>query len=416
VSTGPVTLADSVLALVAPLLLDDVDRIAARLFDQLLEDPVYAAGGPRLHAEVRDSCRSNIARTLQQLAGLLPAGWELESHAATGRRRAQQGLALDSLVRAYRLGGQLIWQALAELGRRPDSGVDPVALLDAAGVVWRISEQHCVTVTSAYRQEEARLRSHDQRRRAAVLDGLLTGRGSDPAWARDAAAALSIPLTGRFACLVLALGSIEQGTPEQALPRGLAAVWQVRGGHEVGLVWLQERSLESVVAEVATVVRRPLGVSPVVRSLADVALAFRLAEVAVRTTAAGHQVALLDDWLPEALVAGSPELASRLLAATVDRLAGLPPGERDVLVDTVESVLACDGSPARAAVRLYCHRNTVMNRLARVVELTGWGLDSTRERLMWGLALMALRQGQLPGPATRPGTGPPAQRDGRAGG
>jgi DNA-binding PucR family transcriptional regulator len=50
-------------------------------------------------------------------------------------------------------------------------------------------------------------------------------------------------------------------------------------------------------------------------------------------------------------------------------------------------VLDADGSPSRAAGALYCHRNTVMYRLARLEALTGRRLSDARDRLLLGLAL-----------------------------
>jgi hypothetical protein len=51
-------------------------------------------------------------------------------------------------------------------------------------------------------------------------------------------------------------------------------------------------------------------------------------------------------------------------------LADVPPRERDRLLAAVRAYLVT-GSVAQVAARLYCHRNTVLNRLRRFTELTG---------------------------------------------
>ncbi|MFE7618016.1 helix-turn-helix domain-containing protein, partial [Streptomyces sp. NPDC057496] len=38
----------------------------------------------------------------------------------------------------------------------------------------------------------------------------------------------------------------------------------------------------------------------------------------------------------------------------------------------------------------YCHRNTVLNRIGRIAELTGRSAESGETRLGWALALRAL--------------------------
>ena len=96
-----------------------------------------------------------------------------------------------------------------------------------------------------------------------------------------------------------------------------------------------------------------------------------------------------------------------LLAETV--LAGLEPltaHERERLLETVTAY--CDsGSVAETTRRLYCHRNTVLNRLGRFTELTG--LRPTRPAEA-ATVLFALRCARThPGwAAAQDGPAPPA--------
>ncbi|MFI5942627.1 helix-turn-helix domain-containing protein [Streptomyces uncialis] len=46
--------------------------------------------------------------------------------------------------------------------------------------------------------------------------------------------------------------------------------------------------------------------------------------------------------------------------------------------------------PVRGGRRRYCHRSTVLNRIARICELTGFPPESAAARLGWPLALRAL--------------------------
>ena len=105
---------------------------------------------------------------------------------------------------------------------------------------------------------------------------------------------------------------------------------------------------------------------------------------------------MLDERLPEALVAASPRLAHRLAAKTLGRVLDLEDEERRVLLETLEAWFRADRSPSRAGELLYCHRNTVLNRLRKIEQLTGASLEDDRHQLCCRLALMAhdhLRRG-----------------------
>jgi DNA-binding PucR family transcriptional regulator len=136
-----------------------------------------------------------------------------------------------------------------------------------------------------------------------------------------------------------------------------------------------------------------VGVSGVVEGAAAVASAYRLAETAARTLPAGVcRVVPIDERLPEALLADSPEISRRLIRQSFGRLVELPDDEREVLLETLAAFLAADGSPTHAADALYCHRNTVMHRLRRIESVTGRKITDPRSRLLWQLALLGTEQ------------------------
>jgi hypothetical protein len=61
-----------------------------------------------------------------------------------------------------------------------------------------------------------------------------------------------------------------------------------------------------------------------------------------------------------------------------------------VLLSTLRVRLDNRCSTARAAELLYCRRNTVLNRIGRIAELTGRSAESGEVRLGWAPALCAL--------------------------
>jgi hypothetical protein len=383
-------------------LLDDVDGLADRLTLLVVaREPVYAELD--LLDELRSTCRVNLERGVQVLAERVPGGVDpKEVSRQVGRRRARQGVPLEAVLRAYRLGGRVIWEALLAMSRRRFAGAYDGALLDAASSVWRVNDGSSAVLVEAYRAEELRMHSHDLGRRHAVLDGLIEGRGGDPGFLRDAATILGLAEAEPLLCVVAPVepsGEDPLRTPQECLSAlGITSVWFLRPRDEVGLVALGSRPARVVLDALRRCALGRVGVSPELDGLATVDTGYRMALTAARTLT-GPGVTGLDDRLPEALLVDSPELAPRLVEASIGGLLDLPAADRDTLLSTLEELLACGGSPTHAASALFCHRNTVIYRMRRIEAATGRRLADTRDRLLLTLGLMAARGGTLRRPS-----------------
>ncbi|MFE6992996.1 PucR family transcriptional regulator, partial [Streptomyces pharetrae] len=134
-----------------------------------------------------------------------------------------------------------------------------------------------------------------------------------------------------------------------------------------------------------------IGVGGAVDGLASVGEARRLADTALRMCPPDGGTIRLTEHLPAALVVSSPELGATLADRVLGPLDRVEPADREVLLDTVATWLACDGSAQRAGERLYCHRNTVLNRLRRFEQLTGRSLARPTDLVEISLALTARR-------------------------
>ncbi|MGW5697144.1 helix-turn-helix domain-containing protein, partial [Streptomyces asiaticus] len=93
----------------------------------------------------------------------------------------------------------------------------------------------------------------------------------------------------------------------------------------------------------------------------------------------------------EALVVSSPDLGTALADRMLGPVLGLEPADRELLLTTLAAWLEAGGSARRAGALLFCHRNTVLNRLRRYEQLTGRSLDHPREVMELSLALSAHR-------------------------
>jgi hypothetical protein len=378
----------------APLLLDQLDAMTDRMIEVLLRtEPAYRDVLAHREEEMRESTRGNLEQGLHLLIGAASGTVRTSLREArdVGRRRAAQGIPLEAVLRAYRLGGQVTWEALLEVSRR--SNRHDTLLLEVAGSVWRTNDAECAAVAEGYREEQRRLAGVDDSARQRVLDGLVEGRGGDPAFVRTASEMLGVPLDGRLVTVV-ALPDPERGPAFDAptaalLKRGIRSVWGNRNGAQVGIVALGSLSGFEIMDWLRTMAAGPVGVSAVVEGAAAAGSAYRLAEAAARTLPSGSAcVAAIDERLPEALLTNSPEISSRLVGQSLGGLLELPGDEREVLLDTLAAFLASDGSPTRAADELYCHRNTVMHRLRRIESVTGRKVTDSRSRLLWQLALL----------------------------
>jgi DNA-binding PucR family transcriptional regulator len=91
------------------------------------------------------------------------------------------------------------------------------------------------------------------------------------------------------------------------------------------------------------------------------------------------------------------ERAAELATAVLSGLRDRDPRDEELLLATVEAWFEHGGSGTRAAAALHCHRNTVLNRLARVADLTGRDINDPRGAAELYAAVRALRlQGEPP--------------------
>lgn len=386
---------DQVSHLAGTLLLR-VDQLADQLLLDLSNDSHTANNSAGLaRHEVRRCCADNLASLLRILGSGQPVGGQLfDTARQTGRLRAEQQVPLDTVLSTYRLGGRVLWEALVELAKH-DDGIDRDSLLDLASTVWAMIDSVSAEVAGAYHRAELELLRTDEQRRYALLDDLLANRGEDAAVARAAASALDLPVDADY--VVVTAAATDDGRPSLRTPgdmlaiRGIRSIWQQRSETLTGLVVVPQPALTGLTMLLERIARGPVGMSPRVRGLVEVASGYRQALLALRTVRPGtQQVAGLDDRLQEALLVESPELANRLVNSALGPLLALPRRESDMLIDTLRAWLDANCSASNTAERLYCHRNTVLNRLHRLEDLLVVPMYDTRGQVQLRLALAAL--------------------------
>ncbi|MER7727326.1 helix-turn-helix domain-containing protein [Streptomyces sp. NPDC096323] len=406
----------------ARVLMEGLPELTDRLVEALREEePAYRsaidADAAEIWQEVHHSLRHNVGSLIQ------PREFREAAHRTSrriGEARAEQGLPLDAVLHAFRMGGAMVWQELVDdtARRHPE---DIRLLVHVAADVWNFVDEHCGVVADAYRQTERRLAWRRENRQRLMTAALLDGT-AQIAELPDAAAMLGLPEHGRYAVLAVATARrAPHGTaqPPMTLPAGTDALWHPGPDAEFAILPLSrgegpalplapltgsaeggegppaavdgDTELAALAAQLSAPPGARVGISSVVDGLAAVGDARRLAETALRACPAGGGVVLLDEQLPAALVVSSPGLGSALAARVLGPLDRLDPADRDVIIETLTAWLDSDGSAQRAGTRLYCHRNTVLNRLRRFEQLTGRCLTRPSDAVEVSLALAARR-------------------------
>lgn len=348
--------------------------------------------------DLRRSCRDNLEAVLRLLSG--DSGTEPYAVVrASARRQAERGVPLDSVLRSYRLAGLALWQTLTDLADADDAKPE---LLDLASSLWLIIDEVSAEFATCYhyhRTELELVRMAEQRRRAMV-DELLRGKGRDAGFLEEAALKLDLPVDSRY--LVFAVEPTPTGRPGVEMPAetlaagGFRSVWQVSGEVLVGLVALERGSQEAVLRRFRPAMRGRGGVGPVVAGLGNVDDGYQLAMIAMSTLPAGSAaLAVLEEHLPEALLVRSPELADMLVRELLGPVLDLPGKEGKHLLTTLAVWIDTNCSVAHTANRLYCHRNTVLNRLNRLESLLGRPLKGRATFVAVSLALTAWELSQV---------------------
>ncbi|MFJ9390137.1 PucR family transcriptional regulator [Nocardioides sp. NPDC101246] len=351
--------------------------------------------GPVSLEELRQSFAHNLRSVIAAIADP-HARLDLEASDRTGRRRAGQGVPLPEVLRAYRICFSALWDALvAHVQVTPQQALTD-ALIETAGVIWRFTDEHAVVLTEAYRATTAELMLAEQRRRSAVVEAVLTGRPGPESGPWEAAALLGFPADA----LLIVVAAETDGLAEESLvnveqrlaEKGFVSGWRLTPAQQLGIVSFPEEREEEVLEMLRGFADARTGVSPPYASLPETPRALRLARAALAGLEPGKAGLRAFDHSPlAALVVYEPAEGRRLAENVLGEVLRQPAEDRELLLETLDMYLEQSGSAERAATLLYCHPNTVRNRLRRIQELTGRSLTEPMDVAELAAAAYALR-------------------------
>ena len=365
----------------------DTEAVARRLVERFKDEieGYSRLSGAAMGGEVADVSRRNLElffRTITDAYTLRPE--DFEPFRESAKKRATEGLPLEDLLHAYRLGGRMCWQLIAE-NATPE---EQPALLAAATRVMEYIDQVSSAVAQTYMEERQHLVSEEERGLRNLVDALC-GEGPLEPDALETAERIGFPVADHYR----PFSQSAQGAPAREHSQFAA---RLRSG---GILALTEGDRVTGLATVDADIPRAnhecaliaLGEPAPRRSLAEALEDVRLLlDIGCRTGRTGEITT--DSFLPELLLARSPRLAARLRERVLGPLEGSGEGRSPDLLETLDVFLGSGLDRRLASERLHVHPNTLNYRLRRIEEETGLQLtqptDITR-------AALALRQRAL---------------------
>src|SRR3954454_13204172 len=342
-------------------------------------------GGEALLSDVREHCRLHVDLLLKSLrAGRDPDRADLGFAREAAARRVHQGIPLDGLLQAFRVGHRTLWQAIVDEAATSPAGRE--AAIRLAGDAMEDIDLASTHVAEAYLRESGQLAELIQRRRRDLLENLLAGRLPDDAETETLGLGLE-----RDADLLVAVASLEEAD-DRALAQaansiaaaiGSRALVVVRQDEVAAVLPLGGKSpaaigvaldVARVSAEREHAIRMLIGVSGVCRGLGEVGQRYLEPHQALRRSNPDRPIVSLSELSPfEHLVASSDRSTRTSIAMEATPLTQNGNG---ALMETLRAYLDSDLDVGRTAEALFVHPNTVRYRLRRISEETGLDTQS----------------------------------------
>lgn len=313
-----------------------------------------------------------------------------EAAAELGRRRAFQRVPAESVAIAMQLDFGVIWGRLLELcGPR-----DAVVLTAHVEPTWRTVDEFTAAVMSSYKSETSRITQREANLRQATLGRLFAAAHPHESLARAVAFEIGCDPAAQFTVAVVDQ-SDSQDRLASAIARRAPHVFTHRLSGTTVVFWASESPSPLVLEQERIRAARARDV----RGLSAVPSTARtLLGLLEATDPLDQRVVDLERSVPLLARRALANDEVDLSAVVDDRLAACNAPERARIVETLETFFDT-GSVQQTADRLFCHRNTVLNRLSRFAELTGLDVTIPRDA---ATAMIALGHPATVVPPTRP--------------
>ncbi|WP_336210835.1 helix-turn-helix domain-containing protein [Nonomuraea sp. LPB2021202275-12-8] len=319
------------------------------------------------------------------------APWDPEPFRMIGRGEAAEGRNLEPLQTAMRIGARVCWRRLTELAT--PLGLTPQYLYDLGEAIFVYLDELADAAAQGFAAARAHATGEIERRRARLLDLLLTQPPAGAEAVSDLARAAGWRLPKTVACVALddrpGPGRVPTMPPD------------VLAGHDRSTPCLlvpdpagpgQDRMLDSALRG------RRAAIGPAV-PLTSAAASLRWATEALDLSRRGilpDGLFHCADHLSTLIVFKDEQLVDALAEARLAPLAHLRPTQQDRLAKTLLAWLRHGRGAGEVAERLHVHPQTVRYRLRQLEELYGDQLADPDIRFELEIALRARQAAALP--------------------
>ena len=308
-----------------------------------------------------------------------PSDDDLAPFHESTKERAAEGMPLEDLLHAYRLGGRMAWNVLVKTAR----AYERHALLEAAELIMGYVDRVSSAVAQSYLEEHQQLASEEEHRQRTLFDALVQGDPIDSGL-REIADRLGFPLDETYRPFALALpGAPAWEHSQVAASLRLRSILAVTEGERVsGLAG-------------STVPNHALGNGRTLLAAAEPTPQSELSimlEEARFLVELGRELGLkgelkAEQFLPELLLANSTRLAEAVRRRVIGPLEDYAERRESELIETLEAFVASGLDRRGTAERMHVHPNTLDYRLRRIQELTDLDLRRPGDLALITLAL-----------------------------
>lgn len=364
------------------------DAISEEIIETLgREVPAYTRP---LSGAFGEALRGGVSQALGQFVAMVrdPETSQREEgrrvYVALGRGELEAGRSIGALLAAYRLGAQVAWRRLAEVGMQKKMDQRDLNLL--AESIFAYIDELSAESAEGYAQAQADRAGQLDARRAELIDLLVRGTlGQDVRALSLAAEEARWQVPQEVAVLVWPADLSR--TPAARLPQNsiftlrdslfVALIPEPRDPGRHGQIVRGFQSIHSGLGSAS-----PPSALP--RSFDHARAALSLGE---EQNIEGMVQA--DEHRTELICRTDPLLAVEIRQQRLAAFDGETPNARERLIETLLAWLKYNGNVAQIAESLHVHNQTVRYRLARLRELIGDALDDPDARFELEYALRA---------------------------
>lgn len=329
--------------------------------------------------DLRESAERSLELLIRRIAGRV-TDEEIEAWSQSiGRSRLDAGISLDSLMQAVRLDFRLVWGALSNEIRPAELP----ALVNGGADVWEAVERHASATLNGYQTRDAEVRRAREEEHDMWLARLIDTRGASPDTLRRAGQNLGFGVDRAY---LVAAGpqGVWSLTRTDLTAQGIGShVYRANGG-DVLIAQLPEGVPER--EWTAWVADKPCIVGEPVKGLGAVPHRVSLITACLEAVESPLRARPLSSCWVELAAHSMGDYRADLTADVMQRLATVREAERVRVVDTVRAFMR-SGDVSEVARALFCHRNTVFNRLQRFRELSGLDASNPKDAALISIAL-----------------------------